>query len=688
MSERKCTAMRINSTGSSGRAVWKVASLLTAVVSMFFFSGSATGEELPLEPGVLSEKLASREFLDQQRKRTADQIAEWKLALRSTEDEDERDDLEDFLEVLGYLKGELDAVGTSEVDVVRSNANAARILASVTGGEPSEKLPPFNVLFRNTVWGSLFGHGIPTVKKAARDLPSGERAIAESPFLFESSTQSLYRLEQLAGMSPNQIAALDIDPHHPAWLTRSAIAASRGDRLDQFEAEMQRGMTRYLQREGDLARGRSYSLAQARRVLFLDEVYLSATSPKADTEDAYGVEWKLKWGDEPAVEPVAARLYLLAGGRETDLVFANGPGRKGVTLILDEEGAADDDEKDDDERHASTVEELKSALKDLYGFDLEPYIHGSGTITPGNVSTVLGELVPDGKKEYRPEKLIGRHWVTFKESGVELDPKGFIRREDGGPLADAISRNDRVYRGLYLFDLWIENGDVKQGNQKAFYRKGPDGNGEWKIQTYAEGHHDMGLAFGGLFSSGETNRFRAGERFAYEGANKLRFKGPLLYKPRSWKEATWADGKWMAGHIASIPVAQIREAVATSLWPDFVQDALVYRLVSRRNRIAELFEVGNRAGLTSLPVPSLTVRLDSEEARAELESRYRLPAGSLQAEITADPRSFRRNEVVVRDGVIASHRTSLFMRALVRHRYPSGIVDRYRRHSDSAPVLD
>ncbi|MDF1741223.1 MAG: hypothetical protein P1U86_18825 [Verrucomicrobiales bacterium] len=662
--------------------------LLCGAMMLIPISGPGEEEGLPLEAGALADTLSSTGFLIRQRERTADLIAGLEGELEMTSDEDDRDDIEDRLEVLNFLSRELGTVGSSESERVRMNANAARILASVTGEEPSEKLPPFNVLFRHIVWGSLFGHGIPTVKKSARDLPSGESAISESPFLYDPTSRSFYGPAQLSAMSPNQISTLDIDPHHPAWLSWSAIETSRTSRLTEFESEMQRGMTRYLQSEGDLPHGHSYSLSRARRVLFLEEVYLSATSPKADTEDAYGVEWKLKWGDEPAVEPVASRLYLLAGGRETDLVFANGAGKAGTTLILNEKGTADKDEEEDDERHAATVEELKSALLDFYGFDLEPYIYESGTITEGNVSEVLGHLATDGEEKYRPGKLIGRDWVTFKESGVELDPKGFIRREDGAPLADAIARNDRVYRGLYLFDLWIENGDVKDGNQKAFYRAGPDPGGEWQLRTYAEGHHDMGLSFGGLFSSGETNRFRAGNKFAYAGANKLRFKGPVLYKPKSWLDATWADGKWMARHIAAIPESQIREAVAASLWPDFVQEVLVYRLLSRRNRIAELFEIDRRGEPASITAPSLSVALDSEASRAALEKRYGLPAGALAAEMRADRPSFRKKERIVRNGVIASHEDSLLMRALVRHRYPSGIVDRYRRHSDRSPLAE
>lgn len=626
-------------------------------------------EPLPESGGVLRSYLASSECRDELRAEIARQ--------RADADEDEA------REILDYLASLL-ASRTNEATRIRNHASIHRILSSMAGDDKVGKLPPPNQLVRNVVWGSLFGHGIPLVPEDQQRTPLGAAAASESLFLRDPSGGAFLTTEELARLTPLQTAELDVGPDHPFWLSAGELGKNRASRPEGVRSSIEQGQNARLRDKGRLAPGTAYSLDRARRVLFLDKIERSATSPKIDAEDAYGVEWKLKWGDEPAVEPVASRLYLLAGGRETDLVFANGPGRAGVTLVLGDPAKVAEKEATKEKRYAATLDQLQEALEDLYGFDLTPYVHSSGTVTRDNVGDVLA-LLPGGGKKSRPADFLGRGWVTFRESGSELKPDESIHRIDGAAVDDPVTAHDRGYRAAYLFNLWIQNGDVKPDNNKTFFRRSRDGG---SITGHSEGHHDLGLAFGGLFSSGTVNRFRVGDDFAREGARKNRFHGPLLFKPKVWGLATWSDGKWMARHLAAIRVADIEAAVAESLWPDFVQAALVHRLVARRNAIATLFGEGEGLDGRDATAPSMGFDISSPEAIRELEKRYQLPAGSIDAAIAEIGLPSDGRDIVLREATITSCKESPLVHALTRHRYPSGLAERYRRQSDTGPICD
>lgn len=660
---------------------------LCALSILVFLSGiGLTEEDHSLLSGVDPVSVSAHKLLQNH---LEERIAELRSSKSGTNDEDEIDDIEDELDILFFVRRELRHSPDGGARSVQARVDAYRILEALSADPPVQNLPPINELYRNIVLGTLFGHGVPLVRDQNRHSPTGKTpALEESRFLYSEKEARFLSPDDLAPMSPEQISKLDIGPHHPGWIRRSDIPGDRAGLVSDFEETLRRTLTQRLLHEGDLSPGRTYRFDEARRVLFLDEVYRSATSPKCETEDAFGVEWKLKWGDEPSVEPVANRLYLLAGARFTDLVFANGPGAAGVTLILNEPGSVDDDElTNEEERKAETVDQLATALDDFYGFDISPYLLGQGTITRENATKILKRLPSGGKEEYRTENLIGRQWITFRESGVELRPKGIVRREDGAPLSDKLALQDRVARGHYLFDLWIENRDVKYDNRKMFFPR-QEVSGDWRVVSYYEGHHDLGLSLGGLVSSGQVNKFRMQNRFSSRGAagKKARFKAPLIFKPESWNYCTWADARWMAAHISAISESGIRSAVATSLWPDFVQEALVYRLLDRRNQIAKLYDTTGFLDTMELSPPSVSVPLRTPQEIAAAEAKYGLPPGSLAEKRHERPAFARSNSELILDrGVIASHRKSDIVSLLIRHRHPSGLTDRYRRQSDKNP---
>ena len=648
--------------------------------------GNTRGEEIS---SYTTSQLRSRDTTRLLRAETSERSAELRRDLAKAKAEDDKkkeEDLELELEILSFSRQWLERAlspSSPSRDVYDANAYVERILRTSSEGSEEQGLPPISDLFRNILVGALVGQPMPHVGEGQRDRAIGaEKAALEAANLYQPGRDSYFTADELAGMSPKQIAELDVSPDHPIWYSRSNFPGT-GTAFPRYESLLQRGMTSVLHNEGDLDPGRSYDVHSARKVLFLEEIYLSATSAKGTAEDAFGVEWKVKWGDEVAVEPVTGHLYLMAGAKITDVTYSNGFGPDALVLVLlDPEDAEEEREKEkDDERYPTTVEELKAAVDEFYGFNLAPYIHSHGVITHENVDSILRNLPSGGKKKYRREKAIGRQWVAFRESGVEFKPQGFLERMDGSRMSDLTAANDRAYRGMYLFNMWISNPDAKDLNNKSYFVRGTSG---LRIEKYREGHHDMGLALGSLWASGEVNKFETGSAFAHRGLfGKLRFPQAVIFRPAAWDAATWSDLRWMAERIVGISDDRIRDAVAAGDWPDFAQEAMVYKLQTRRDRIGELFGVTG-SGTTVMP-PTITYSLGTPEEIRIVERHFGLVEGSLAEELAAEGKRSRYRETVLKEGVIADSKRSAIVRLLTRQRYPSGLDTRYRRASGKEP---
>ena len=631
----------------------------------------------------------SSRALDEQWRRVVDTKAKLTGALEAADDEDDEEEIEELLELVDYAEDVLKKTRQSEPapkDVLSATMQVERILTEVDHAAEERRNDDLFDATSNFIYTALFGHSLPALSEAKQNRPLGVRAAErEARFLYNVETGEFYSPSDLAGMTPEQVSQLDVSNRHPAWYRQEQRARLRNGRIEDFEAWMQSGVTDVLHREGDLPHGRGWDMAGARRVLFMDEVYKSATSPKAKTEDAYGVEWKIKWGDEVQSEAVSSRLYLMAGGKMTDLVFVGDPGPEGMTLILSEAGEYEDEKAEEGaEREPETVQQLVQTLHDFYGFDALPYIHSHGIITGENVDSLLRHLPPNGRSEYRKEKLIGRHWVSFREYLLELRPDGFVRRENGARMSDFAATQDRVARGLYLLSLWMSNRDVKDDNNKAYFIKR---SGDGRIVDYREGHHDLGVTLGTMGASGEINAMQTGDEFMDHGimGRNFRFRQTYIYKPDAWKQATWADCKWMARSIADLTVTEIREAVAASKWPDFMQQALVYKLVDRRNRIAEMYGLADMLDSTLVNAPSLTIDLGGPAQIAAVERRYGLQRGSLAAELAAMNVGPGYSETLVYEGQVTASDRSAVIRQLTWQHHPAGLSDRYRRMLDTPP---
>ncbi|MEP2774674.1 MAG: hypothetical protein ABJQ29_08770 [Luteolibacter sp.] len=604
--------------------------------------------------------------------------------LAETSDEDEIDDLNEELEILAYLDtwvGNTLRANPGETEFLSVNVQAERMLNLLENDEAgSGKIHRFPDMLTGMLPTLIAGHRIPVGGRWNE--PMGERAaLLESSFLYDPERKSFYRKGELAAMTPDEVARLDVSPRHPAWHRRGN---GPSDPVAVFEREMERGVAVALRADGDLPAGGAWSLSSSRRVLFMDKVYKSATSAKARVEDPFGAEWKIKWGDEVQSEPVSSRLYLMAGAKMTDLVFVGGGGPSEMIMILSEEGEYD--EKDKEDREPWTVKQLAESLDDFYGFDINPYIHSHGVIDEGNAVTLLRHLPEAAPQRQNLSSLIGRHWVSFREYSLELKPEDFIRNLDAASLKDLAASEDRAARGLFLFGLWLAARDSKDDNNKTYLERNPEQASEKAIIAHYDGQHDLGVTLGALGSAARINALKTGNDFLRLSPSGRSIVGTetFVYKPRAYWRATWADTRWMAETIAGLSDRQLRQAVSTSQWPDFMQEVLFYKLAARRNQIARVYGIENK-NFPDPPAPNISIDLSSPAKIREVEERYRLIPGSLHEELSRSGRSMSGQEVLVRDGEVVPSDESALVRLLVIQRHPAGLPDRYHRMFNRQP---
>lgn len=191
-----------------------------------------------------------------------------------------------------------------------------------------EKLAfPFQMISRITT-------SIPYLEPDQIDQPIGRyQAKREARFLIsKQDDQNFVSVDELARMTAREVSLLDNSNNHPHWHSRSYMADHPTPWQD-LENFVIKEVERKVQKKKDVAI--DYNLDKARKILFFSKVKDSATSPKINTKDIYGMKWKLKWGIEVQVEPVLNRLYTYLGAKWADLVYGNHKGERGAILVLD-----------------------------------------------------------------------------------------------------------------------------------------------------------------------------------------------------------------------------------------------------------------------------------------------------------------------------------------------------------------
>jgi len=465
------------------------------------------------------------------------------------------------------------------------------------------------------VWGMLgnLSLKLPYLSPEERSRPLGPaEARLEAGALQDPATGKIYRdPADLTGLSSEQVSRLDVRDDDHLWYTAGELRRLKSAHETAWKALE----TRLEARVSDVLHA-PYSLDRARRVLVFEHIRKVATSPKIDARDLYGQEWKVKWGEEVQTEALANHLYLDLGGKFEDLVYANKGGLRDLILVLDKEnqenkgdnGNAGDADSCD---KIATLDRLKDCLlHSIYKFDISAHVMGHGPLTQEMLrEEPFASLPADGK-----EALLGREFVTFNESLVEIQP-GAAEFEGlgAGPMSSGGATDDRVKRGLALLNYWIQNKDVKDDNNRGLIDR--------RSSTYVEYMHDLGASLGALKISGNPNLLKIGDAYVRRRGDKIKFTANMLFVPEAFHHATYADAVWMARKIVEMPLADILAAVAATHWPDFQQEVMASRLIARRNAIARAFDVG---APLSYDVAPRVVPLSTPAERSAAVARYQL----------------------------------------------------------------
>ncbi len=497
---------------------------------------------------------------------------------------------------------------------------------------------------------------------------------------------------ELATLSSAEVAALDLSPDDPMWHTHHRMETSSPDTWSEIEQWLGGKVTEELNESKKFRKANpdfAYHLRDARAVLFWDKIKTSATSPKINVTDAFEQDWKLKWGEECAIEPITNRLRLKLGAKYADLVYSDTDGDSHLLILCGEMQKRMNPGK---LMPATEDEFVTGLLESQYQFNVKPFILSSGVITTANAGEVLRNLPTAALKGFRTKDLIGRTWVSFRESMVEVK-HGVINR--GGPIGNftEFAAADRALRQSYMISLWLEETDCKEDNFRSAWMKNFAGNSG---NQYFEFFHDAGSALGGVGRTGEIN-----DLHALNGRRDFMWLGPLkrtvfcnsfqTFRPRIWDDVTFADGFSGVRHIARLTRSEIAEAVSYSGMPDYWQEAAVWKLASRRDTMARIF--GLPAPDAAGEAPTIEIPLTTRLNRTEAARRYQLPlsmieedlirAGALSAD---DPAADTREpimDLVVRNGILEPYRKTILPAILRDFRHPPGFIKRmntYRRY--------
>lgn len=557
-----------------------------------------------------------------------------------------------------------------------------RILYGVsTFDAPAQAFNPLQPIKTLSRLKSTMPYVTPNLRAAAI---GDKQAQLESQLLVDPNNPSQYVSESaLAKLSTEAVSRLDISDDHPFWMNESLHA-----KHPAYWEELERFIEKSVNQE---LKVNNFTLKDARKVLFLDAIKESATSPKIDTKDNFKLDWKLKWGDEIVSENVSTRLAVKLGQKLADMVYAVPPGRDELLLVL-----GDPKKPGQCIDNINTIELFSSCLlKSKYKFDVRAFIGASGTITAQNSADVLKNL-PEGGK-YKQADLVGRSYVSFKESMVEFKgDKVFVR---GGAVAGSFlgAETDRALRGAFVFNMWLGSVDVKDENNRSILV--PDFLGSGK-QSYFEIIHDYGASLGTVMSGfGSINNMSTNEKFMevkkglLDRDTKIHFEVPLLYKPKAWENSTFADGLWMARRIAKTPRAAIENAVASVPWPSYARKALVQKILLRRNDIAKAFGVENELDEKSLQPLNISVSLRTAIDRARAAEEFGLSLVQMEQrlkaakKLNADGTAIHEENLVINNELVECKK-SLITGMLELNKHPTGLQRRLLRLFDFRALGD
>jgi hypothetical protein len=626
-------------------------------------------------------------------------VVDIKKDIESVDDKDDKKDLKKKKQFLDYaLLGIEEAKEQSISPSMRRFAfnRAKRIIYSLR----SEDLLGRNMNVKEVV--NLLRRvdtTLPYVKPSKRKSKLGKKkANKEAQNLVDpKAPQSIMSAREISKLNTIEISNLDIHNDHPGWLSEEEMKKRKVNGYTAIENWAEKEMQKRLRKKHPEV-ALDYSLSAARKVLFFDKIKNSATSPKINTKDAFGEKWKLKWGSEVHTEPINNRLYTLIGGRFTDLVYSNQSGINGTVLIL---GKSD---KEDCSK-ISTYKHLQHCLLvSTYNFDITPYVIKKGTITKFNIEKVLRNLPAVTLKKYSKKKLIGRTYVAFKESMVEFKSKALINKAGPTPGSFFGPLEDRVSRGLLLFNIFIWNLDAKDENNRTVMVKNFDGE-KW---SYVEYMHDMGASLGAPGESGKVNALKTGNGFLRVTSNpvagfgflKFPFLTPrvattqfMLYRPKAWDKTTFADSRWMAKKIAGITKKQFDSILSKVNWPEYMRDLMVWKLMKRRNHIAKIYGVSDLLDIKKLAPLDVSFDLTTPLAREVVARQTKLTRSEIESVMKSeglidgpDGVTVYIDKVMDYKGQLYPCQESVIASLLFDNYHPAGLERRIRRSEDNVAL--
>jgi hypothetical protein len=180
----------------------------------------------------------------------------------------------------------------------------------------------------------------------------------------------------------------------------------------------------------------------------------------------------------------------------------------------------------------------------------------------------------------------GKKYIIFHEALIETKPEELTRI---GPWAwgEHEHRDLRETRGLFLFNVWISNNDLKEaGNNKIVMKDDPINGNE-----YYHYQHDLGFSFGRFFR--EKPQDFLWDVMKNKGPEEIELYFNSFQTNSGFKHVTYSDARWMVRLIAKLSRQQIVESVELGGWPKEVGMLLVEKLISRRNQLVHGFDLSH-----------------------------------------------------------------------------------------------
>lgn len=488
-------------------------------------------------------------------------------------------------------------------------------------------------------------------------------------------------------MTIYEVAGLDIPNDHPTWKSMKEASSSRNDPWSDLEKAQAMSVNKFLKKNFKeiLPNNFSYSMNQARNILFYEGIKETNTNAKINVRDRYGIKWKMKWGAEGQSEPVANDLYLKAGAKVSDLVYSSNENNESYILVfVGNEEESQNMLKELFCKNARNMKMFTNCMQESkFKFDVSPYIQGSGVLNPINAKQILGEDYFSVVDKFSVEALMGKNYVILNEASVEF--KGSKLMKNGGitPSHNMGSEIDRVSRSNILFNIWIHNVDGSDLNNRNYLEKNPDGD----KKIYLENQQDLGASMGTALKPAMLNNFRIGNSFMSMLANTVWHKEFILHRPNAWNFATPSDLLWMARHLARIKMPDIKAAVARSAWPDFMQEVYTAKLYSRLNTLLSFYGLNDQKP-DDLKNLNISIDLSTHEKRKSTALKYNVGLHELNELLGVESVDtiIKYSDRLVSKGKISSCSDSVIINLLEKYRYPSGLSRRVVRYFDDKPL--